>query len=318
MNAIILRSSTVAVAATALMVFGTTGCATKKYARQQVAPVEARVSANEKKTSDHASAINELENGLSKTDERAMDADRKARAAQESADAAARSANEAGQRADNAKQLAETAGNRIGEVVENLDNYQLVTTENVLFPVGKSVLTKEAKEKLDQAVGNVQSAKSYILEIQGFTDTTGSKTANLSLSEKRADAVVRYLTMQHQIPLRKIHVLGQGVDPEQKGRNRAARREARRVEVKMFALNLGGPATAGSQASSMNNTGTTSSTSGVGGTRNRSGADANGTMNNSTGTTSRPNPNFTTPSNSSTTNTNNSTSGAATTTPPQE
>src|SRR3954447_12292689 len=170
MNAIILRNSSVAVAATALMVFGTTGCATKKYARQQVAPVEARVSANEKKTSDHASAINELENGLSKTDERAMDADRKARAAQESADAAGRSANEAGQRADNARQLAETAGNRIGEVVENLDNYQLVTTENVLFPVGKYVLTKEAKEKLDQAVGNVQSAKSYILEIQGFTD----------------------------------------------------------------------------------------------------------------------------------------------------
>jgi outer membrane protein OmpA-like peptidoglycan-associated protein len=317
------------------MLFGTTGCvATRKYTRNTVAPVEARVSANEKKTSDHASAINELENGLSRTDERAMDADRKARAAQESADAAARSANEAGTRADAARQLAENAGSRIGEVVENLDNYQLVTTENVLFPVNKYVLTKEAKDKLDQAVANVGNAKSYILEVQGFTDRTGSKTANLALSEQRADAVVRYLTTQHQIPLRKIHVLGQGVDPDQKGRSRTARREARRVEVKMFALNLGGPATAGNQASSMNNTGT-SNTSGMntsnsgttyGGTRNRTDSTTNSNMNDrsnmngaaGSNMNSRPNPNYTTPSNSGTTNTNNSTSGSSTTNPPQE
>jgi outer membrane protein OmpA-like peptidoglycan-associated protein len=316
MNAIYLRNSSVAVAATALMLFGTTGCvATRKYTRQQVAPVEARVSVNEKKTSDHASAINELENGLSRTDERAMDAERKARAAQESADAAGRSANEAGQRADQARQLAETAGNRIGEVVENLDNYQLVTTENVLFPVGKWTLTKEAKDILDQSVANVQNSKNYILEVQGFTDTTGSKTANLALSEKRADAVVRYLTAQHQIPLRKIHVIGQGVDPDQKGRNRAARREARRVEVKMFALSLGGPNTAGNQASSMTNSGVSGShmdnsgvnnpTNGPGGTRNRTDTNS-GSMN------TRPNPNYTTP------NTNNSTSGASTTNPPEE
>jgi hypothetical protein len=81
MTALKLGNTTVALGAAALIVFGTTGCATKKHVRQVVAPVEARVSANEKKTADHASAIGELENGVSRADERAMDAERKATAA---------------------------------------------------------------------------------------------------------------------------------------------------------------------------------------------------------------------------------------------
>src|SRR5205807_8525681 len=83
-------------------------------------------------------------------------------------------------------------------------------------------------------------------------------------------------------PLRKIHVLGQGVDPDQKDRSRAARKEARRVEVKMFALNLGGPARQGSQASNMNQGSTTD-------TRNRV---------NDSGNNTKPNPNFSTPNSS--------------------
>jgi OOP family OmpA-OmpF porin len=251
MNALNLRNTSLVLGATALMLVGTTGCATKKYARNQVAPVESRVTGVEKKTSDHASAINELENGLSKTDERAMDADRKARAAQDSADAAAKNADAAGQRADQARQVAENGMSRIGEVVENIDNYKLVTTQNVLFPVGKAALTKDAKQQLDQAVNSIQTAKNYVLEIQGFTDKTGSRDLNLALSQKRADEVVRYLTVEHQVPLRKVHVIGLGTDePAADNRTRAGRKQNRRVELKVFALDLGSnPAKQGTQAS---------------------------------------------------------------------
>lgn len=313
MTALSLRNSSYALSAAALMVLSTTGCvATRKYTRNQVAPVEARVTANEKKTSDHASAINELENGLSKTDERAMDADRKARAAQQSADAAQQSATQAGQRADAANQAADAArqlaantGQRLGEVVDNLDNYQLVNTSNILFPVGVSTLNKAAKEQLDQAVSNIANSKNYVLELQGFTDRTGSKTANLALSERRADAVVRYLTAEKQIPLRRIHVLGQGIDPEQKGRNRAARRDARRVEMKVFALNLG-QGGAGSQASNMT-PGTTTDDA----TRSRS-------MNSTTPNSSSFNSTQSTNNGSTTTTPNNSTGATTTTNPPQQ
>src|SRR6266404_3392187 len=157
-----------------LLGFGTTGCATKKYTRGVVAPVEARVSVNEKKTADHASAIGELENGLSRTDEKAtdadrkaMDADRKAVAAGQDASKANQAASDAAQRADQARQVADNGMTRIGEVVENFDNYKLVTTEKVLFPFGKSTLTKEAKTQLDAAVGNITTAKNYVMEVQG-------------------------------------------------------------------------------------------------------------------------------------------------------
>jgi outer membrane protein OmpA-like peptidoglycan-associated protein len=241
-----------------LLGFGTTGCATKKYARGVVAPVESRVSANEKKTADHASAIGELENGLSRTDEKAMDADRKAVAAgQEAAKAnqaaaqAGQAATQAGQSADQAQKLAQNGMTRIGEVVDNFDNYKLVTTEKVLFPFGKATLTKDAKAQLDAAVGNITSAKNYVLEVQGFTDKTGPAATNIELSQRRADTVVRYLTSQHQVPLRKIHVLGLGADePTADNKTSAGRKQNRRVELKVFALDLGAnPAKSGTQAS---------------------------------------------------------------------
>lgn len=257
MFALNMTKAAASVGAAGLLLLGTTGCATKKYARQQVAPVEARVNGVEKKSADHASAINELENGLSKTDERAMEADRKAAAAGEAAknagDAASRAndaATQAGNRADQAKQVADATGTRLNEVVENMDNYKLVTTEAVLFPVNRYVLSKDAKQQLDTAVQNIQSAKNYILEVQGFTDKTGSKEANVLLSQKRADAVVRYLTVEHKVPLRKIHILGVGAEePVADNKTRDGRKQNRRVELKVFALDLGGPQRAGTSAS---------------------------------------------------------------------
>jgi len=252
MNALTMGKATAAVGTILFLGFGSTGCATKKYTRGVVAPVEARVSVNEKKTADHASAIGELENGLSRTDEKAMEADRKAVTAGQEAAKANQAAADASKSASDARQVAENGMTRIGEVVENFDNYKLVTTETVLFPFGKSVLTKDAKTQLDASVNNIASAKNYVLEIQGFTDKTGDAKTNLVLSQKRADEVVRYLTTQHQVPLRKIHVLGLGADePTADNKTRDGRKQNRRVELKVFALDLGsGPAKAGTQASS--------------------------------------------------------------------
>jgi outer membrane protein OmpA-like peptidoglycan-associated protein len=92
---------------------------------------------------------------------------------------------------------------------------------------------------LDDAVAKIQGQKNYVLEIQGFTDATGPTTHNLELSRKRADSVVRYLTVQHNVPLRKINVLGVGEeDATADNKSREGRKMARRVEIKVFALNL--------------------------------------------------------------------------------
>jgi len=241
------RRSTAAFGAAVLILIGS-GCATKKHVRQVVGPVEARVSQTEKRNTEQQAAIGELNNSVARADEKAMDADKKAQAAGDAAQRANASAQQAGQaaqsartRADEGVTLAESTRARLGQVTENLDNYKLLTSENVLFATGRYNLTDEAKQTLDNAVAQLQSAKSYVLEIQGFTDSTGSAASNLELSRKRADSVVRYLTGKHNVPLRKINVLGIGEeDPNADNKTRDGRKQARRVEMRVFALDLNG------------------------------------------------------------------------------
>jgi outer membrane protein OmpA-like peptidoglycan-associated protein len=226
-----------------MFAFASTGCATKKHVAKVVAPVEARVGENEKKVADNTSAIGELETGLSRADERAMDADKKAGAAAEAAARANEQATQAGQRADSARTLAEKGLAKVGEVetafnstIQNLDNYKLVAEESVLFRFGASTLSKEAKEQLDKAVQGLEGMRAYVVEVHGFTDRTGSKAYNIELSRKRANEVVHYLTVQHNIPLRRIHVIGVGSEkPAEEGRGRKVNAANRRVELKVFA-----------------------------------------------------------------------------------
>ena len=68
-----------------------------------------------------------------------------------------------------------------------------------------------------------------------------------SLSRKRADAVVHYLAVEHNIPLRSIRELGVGSDfPDANNKTRDDRKENRRVDVKIYMLDMTGP---GAQAS---------------------------------------------------------------------
>lgn len=245
--ALTLVRSTAICGAAIFTIFGTTACATKKYVRQTVSPVEARVSGVEQKATDHASAIGALENNVSRADEKATEAGRWAKEAGESATRANEAAGRANDAATRANETAMAARTRADEAFGrfgNIDNYQLVTSENVLFPLNKHLLTREGKEQLDNAVANIKNAGNYILEVHGFTDPTGSKETNLALSRRRADSVVRYLTTEHGIPLRKIHVIGVGEETAvaEEMRTRDARKQARRVEVKVFALNLEGGA----------------------------------------------------------------------------
>jgi outer membrane protein OmpA-like peptidoglycan-associated protein len=230
----------------AVLAFVGTGCASKKHVRQVVGPVETRVGSVEKRTAEQAAALGDVENNVSRVDERAMEADRKAAAAGQAAQTAQTRADQAQLRADNAhglagqaQQMADQTRNRLTDVVGNLDNYQHVTTESLFFGLNKSKLTKEEMQKLDEAVAKLQGNSNYILEIQGYTDRTGSAQTNLELSRRRADEVVRYVTTKHNVPLRRIHVLGLGEDvPDADNSTRAARQLNRRVDVNVFARSL--------------------------------------------------------------------------------
>ncbi|MGH9668432.1 MAG: OmpA family protein [Bryobacteraceae bacterium] len=246
-------SATVVMGAAAILSLASAGCATKKFVRQQVSPVQNQANDLQKKTADNTTAIGDLDRNVAKADERAMEADRKATAAGESASKANDAATQAAQRADAANTLAQQGvdkaadvGKNLSKTIDNLDNYHLVTTEKVYFRFNHSDLSKDDQQKLDTLADTLGKMKSYVIEVEGFTDKSGPLSVNFELSRKRAESVVRYLAANHNVPLRTIHEVGFG--PQTKSMtvdNQGAeqptkmnRKEERRVDVRVFALDL--------------------------------------------------------------------------------
>jgi len=222
------------------------GClATKKNVQQTVAPVQAQVNQVQKQSNENKQAIGDLDRQVAAVDEKAVEANKRAQEAAEAArlanEAAAHAndnATQAGQRADAAKTEADQLGAKMDTAFGNLANYQLQGTTKVYFGIAKSNLAKDEQAKLDPVIQGLGSSKVYVIEVEGFTDRTGSREGNLALSQRRADAVLRYLTL-HNVPLRVIHVDGVGnEDPNAVNKTRADRKENRRVDVRVYTLNL--------------------------------------------------------------------------------
>lgn len=220
------------------------GCATKKYVGRSISPVQNQVNDVQKQTSEHQTHLGDLDRQVSTADEKAVDAGKRAAQAADAASAAQNAANQAAQRADAANSAAAQAQQNVSKVdgkFQNLDNYRLVDTKQVFFKVGQSTLDNQAREALDNAIMSLGNMRNYVIEIEGFADRTGNKTLNMDLSRKRADSVVRYLTVDHNVPLRVVRELGIGSEfPNAVNKTRADRSNNRRVDVKIYALDING------------------------------------------------------------------------------
>ncbi len=117
--------------------------------------------------------------------------------------------------------------------ISELDQFEVVKTVAVLFAVNSATLDADAKSQLDELASKAPGGKNYAVEVKGFTDPSGDFEANLELSQRRADAVVQYLTVKHNIPLRRIMVpMGYGeTKPVGGGKTEEDRKQSRRVEV---------------------------------------------------------------------------------------
>lgn len=135
-------------------------------------------------------------------------------------------------KADQALQDAAKADQRISD----LDDYDVVKVVTVYFAVNKADLSPEGKSSLDELAAKAPTAKNYKVEVQGFTDSTGDFNKNLELSQKRADSVVQYLAVMHNIPLRRIETpMGYGSTKQvADDKTKAGQAQNRRVEVRVL------------------------------------------------------------------------------------
>src|ERR1700735_193798 len=225
--------------ASALVLGLTVGCSSKNYVRSQTAPLIQQTNDLDAKTA--ADPRNILD-----TDERAQ---KGIANAQSAADTADQHALAAGQSADAANKSAQEAYNRVDSlsgVVANLDNYKPLSDVSVTFGFDKYVLTADDKKQLDDLAANLSSTRGYILEVTGGTDSVGDAAYNYQLSQRRADAVVNYLSTKYNIPPHKFYLIGIGKDQQVASDSTAAgRAKNRRVDIKLMS-NMSGdqPATA--------------------------------------------------------------------------
>ena len=122
------------------------------------------------------------------------------------------------------------------ERISALDDYDQQEAVAVTFRINSAVLSPEAKRQLDDFAAKTTTAKGFMIEVSGHTDSTGGEAKNFRLSQQRAESVVQYLAVNHKIPLRRfITPMGYG-KTESVADNTTAegRQQNRRVEVKMI------------------------------------------------------------------------------------
>ena len=209
------------------------GCTSKNYVRQQTTPLINKTNELDDLTAQNSKAIKDVDAraqaGIQDVNTRAAAADQKAQAA--------------GQTASQAQQLADNAVHRVGvltDAVANLDNYKIVSETAVHFGFDKDFLTKQAKDELDKMAGSVPNTKGYIITVEGGTDSVGPADYNYSLSERRADSVIQYLSSKYNIPAHKIYLIGLGKDkPVEPNKTREGRAANRRVDVRLMTNTTG-------------------------------------------------------------------------------
>jgi outer membrane protein OmpA-like peptidoglycan-associated protein len=175
--------------------------ASKEYVRRHVQPIEDR--------------LNELDELTVSSRKMTGDVDTRAqqgiRLASEKASLADQHALDAANKAELAHQTATALDARLAPVetkVGHVDQYKSGPQTEIRFRPGQTVLSKQAKDALDEIAAQVKNQHGYIIEVQGFASGQGQSA--IASSRKMADAVVRYLVLNHEIPAYRIYAIGIG------------------------------------------------------------------------------------------------------------
>jgi outer membrane protein OmpA-like peptidoglycan-associated protein len=178
--------------------------ARKSYVKRQTDPIRDRVNELDDLTAANGKAIKDVDSraqaGIKLASDKANDADQHAI--------------DAGNKATMAQQSAQQATTRIQTVetvVGNIDQYKASNQTEIRFRPGQTVLSKNAKDALDEMAGGVKGQRGYIIEVQGFSSGKG-QTA-ITNSQKMAESVVRYMVLNNEIPVYRIYLVGMGNAP---------------------------------------------------------------------------------------------------------
>lgn len=99
-------------------------------------------------------------------------------------------------------------------------------------------LSEEAKGKIDEVTQRLGELSSYLITLEGHTDSTGPPAYNFLLGKKRAETVYHYM-VNKEVPVYSLYTISFSEDKpitsNDKKENRAVNR---RVEIKVYSLSI--------------------------------------------------------------------------------
>jgi len=193
--------------------------ASKQYVRRHVQPIQDRVNELDEITADSSRKIKDV-------DTRAQQGIQMVSAKTSLADQHAQDASNKAQMAQQTLASLSTRVTTDETVVGNIDQYKSGAQTEIRFRPGQTVLSKQAKDALDDLAAQVKGQHGYIIEVQGFSSGRGQ--AAIANSKKMADSVERYLVLNHDVPAYRIYVVGMGNASQEK------RAVGTRIEVSLL------------------------------------------------------------------------------------
>jgi outer membrane protein OmpA-like peptidoglycan-associated protein len=110
-----------------------------------------------------------------------------------------------------------------------------ITLRGIYFDFDQATIKPESKPALEAAARMLNENPTINVEIQGHTDSKGSDSYNLSLSDRRAASVVAYLVQNLGIDMSRLTSRGYGESmPIATNDTDAGRALNRRVEFKIL------------------------------------------------------------------------------------
>jgi outer membrane protein OmpA-like peptidoglycan-associated protein len=203
--------------------------ASKKYVQRLTRPIKDRLNELDQITASNHDTIKDIDarsqKGIQLASEKTDLADQHASDAATKAQLAQAAATQAATRVSTAEQ-------RVG----NVDQFQGGAQTEIRFRPGQTVLSKQAKDALDEMAAPLKDQRSYIIEVRGFS--SGQGQAAIAASQKMADSVVRYLVLNHQIPVYRIYAVSMGNAAVAAAGTAAKHTSGGRVEVNLLKNDL--------------------------------------------------------------------------------
>lgn len=107
---------------------------------------------------------------------------------------------------------------------------------SIFFDPNSARMSLDSRAVVDELAGTMRAYENTVVDIEGNTDSTGSRPYNIQLSQQRADAVKDYLIEKYGFPAVRLKTAGNGPDkPLATNATAEGREKNRRTDIKVYA-----------------------------------------------------------------------------------